>query len=642
MSLQLQKIYLKNWKCYLDQEIEFNLDSEKNILVLYGQNGAEKTSLQEAILWCLYGEDAVSFPKLAKYFNRVNLKSTPELELSVRLTFTDGKQTYSVGRTASRVKRGSTFYPRFEEATFELDGISKPDVQERIESLLPRSCREFFFFDGGKIEEYAKLTHTDETRKAIEKTLSIPELRNLRDDAAGTLKKFENKIREASKNRKELQTATVELNELKQEIFAKKGQLQKFIEDLQQERRFLKDAEARAAQTEELDKKLKEIETDQRKKNEWEKEVETLEAEIDRVIKLSPIYVLSDLIREVADDLQSKTVSKTRVSVNVDLLRELISESICVCGRCIDNDSYSYIQQQIDSLEQAGQTSKEAIHLQEIYTDLRGLSRYQTPKLDEIIMQRDRLTEDIAEVKQVINRKQKETEGFNRQEAKDLWEKIGRTKESIRTQEDRIKRIEKEIDGLQQKEEQLKRKREQLANQDKLTATLNKQLKLAEGLKQAADELVEWYIEDCQEKIERHTSEIHRQVTNKPDEYKGVEVKSDYTLGIKTVNGDILSPENISAGEKEALAFAFIAGLNLASGTAAPLMMDTPFGHLDTTHQKNIINSLPTIRSQVIILATDRDLPQYLLQELRPHIAQIHRIRRLEATEDASVIEVEE
>ena len=411
---------------------------------------------------------------------------------------------------------------------------------------------------------------------------------------------------------------------------------------MQQEKKFLKDAEARAAQTEELDKKLKEIEIDQRKKNEWEKEVEILEAEIDRVIKLSPIYVLSDLIREVADDLQSKTVSKTRISVNVDLLRELISESICVCGRCIDNDSYLYIQQQIDSLEQAGQTSKEAIQLQEIYTDLRGLSRYRTPNLDEIIMQRDRLIEDIAEVKQVINRKQKETEGFNRQEAKEIWEKIGRTKENICTKEKSIERTEKGIKDLQQKEDKLKRKREQLASQDKLTATLNKQLKLAEGLKQAADELIEWYIKDCQEKIERHTSEIHRQVTNKPDEYKGVEVKPDYTLGIKTVNGDTLSPENISAGEKEALAFAFIAGLNLASGTAAPLMMDTPFGHLDTTHQKNIINSLPTIPSQVIILATDRDLPQYLLQELRPHIAQIHRIRRLEATEDASVIEVEE
>lgn len=642
MTIYLQKVYFQNWKCYSTQEIELNINTDKNIFIFYGQNGAGKTSIQEGILWCLYGSDAVPLEKIAEYFNRVNLKSNPELELSVRLTFTDREHTYSISRTASRARRGSTFYPIVRDATFEEDGISQSDVQERIESIVPRSCREFFFFDGKKIEEYAKLTHTDETRKAIERTLGVPEIRNLRDDAEGTLKKFEKKIKEAAKNKKELQAVTAELTTLKQEIYTKKGQLQKFREELQQEKRFLEDTELRATQIEDLNNKLKEIEVEQRKKTEWENQFKSLDTEIKQVLTKAPIYMLSGLVREVADDIQSKTVSKTRISVNVNLLQELININICVCGRCLDSDAYLYIQQQIESLEQAGQISKEAIELQDIYTDLKELSRYQTPDLDKLLLQRDRLIEDIEEVQQVINRKQKETEGFNRQEAKEIWEKIGQLKENIRNQENRIQRIEKERESLQQQENQLKRQREQLANQDKLTATLNKQLTLADGLKQAADELINWYIDNCRQKIEQYTSEIHRQVTNKPDEYIGVQVKQDYTLGIKNVNDDILNPENISAGEKEALAFAFIASLNLASGKAAPLMMDTPFGHLDTTHQKNIVNSLPQIPSQVIVLATDRDLPDYLLQDLRPHVAQIHRIKRLEGSEDASVVEVEE
>ncbi|MBE9166232.1 AAA family ATPase [Pleurocapsales cyanobacterium LEGE 06147] len=613
MTIYLQKIYFQNWKCYLAQEIELNLNTDKNIFVFYGQNGAGKTSIQEGILWCLYGSDAVPLEKIAEYFNRVNLKCNPELELSVRLT-----------------------------ATFEQDGISQPDVQERIESIIPRACREFFFFDGKKIEEYAKLTHTDETRKAIERTLGVPEIRNLRDDAEGTLKKFEKKIKDAAKNKKELQAVTAELTTLKQEIYTKKGQLQKFREELQQEKKFLEDTELRATQIEDLNNKLKEIEVEQRKKTDWENQFKSLDTEIKQVLTEAPIYMLSELVREVADDIQSKTVSKTRISVSVNLLKELINNNICVCGRCLDNNAYLYIQQQIESLEQVEQISKEAIELQDIYTDLKELSRYQTPDLDKLLLQRDRLIEDIEEVQQVINRKQKETEGFDRQEAKEIWEKIGKLKENIRNQKTRIQRIEKEIESLQQQENQLKRQREQLASQDQLTATLNKQLTMADGLKQAADELIDWYIDNCRQKIEQYTSEIHRRVTNKPDEYIGVQVKQDYTLGIKNVNDDILSPENISAGEKEALAFAFIASLNLASGKAAPLMMDTPFGHLDTTHQKNIVNSLPQIPSQVLVLATDRDLPDYLLQDLRPHVAQIHRIKRLEGSEDASVVEVEE
>ncbi|MGL4883151.1 MAG: AAA family ATPase, partial [Waterburya sp.] len=125
-------------------------------------------------------------------------------------------------------------------------------------------------------------------------------------------------------------------------------------------------------------------------------------------------------------------------------------------------------------------------------------------------------------------------------------------------------------------------------------------------------------------------------------EYKGVKINNDYTLGIKQKSGDIVNPEeiNFSPGEKEALAFAFIAGLNQASGKAAPLVMDTPFGHLDPTHKKNIINSLPELPSQVILLATGEDLPQNILDDLAPYIAQTHIISREGDNEFSSVIKV--
>ncbi|MFM7884288.1 MAG: hypothetical protein ACKO8H_21575, partial [Microcystis panniformis] len=57
---------------------------------------------------------------------------------------------------------------------------------------------------------------------------------------------------------------------------------------------------------------------------------------------------------------------------------------------------------------------------------------------------------------------------------------------------------------------------------------------------------------------------------------------------------------------------------------------------------KNIINSLPNLNSQVIILATDRDLPDRLLNLLLTYTTDIFKIHRLAADEDASVIEVME
>lgn len=642
MTLQLQKVYLRNWKCYLEQEVKFSSNSDRNILILYGQNGAGKTSLQEGILWCLYGKNIVSLAKLKQYFNRVNLKTNPELELLVRLTLTNGKNIYELQRVAQRIQRGSTFYASTQSATFYFNGQPQVDVEQRIESLLPHSCREFFFFDGNKIEEYAKLTHTDETRTAIERTLGIPEIRNLRDDAQGALRKFEEKIKEASKNKEQLKVVTAELATIKQQIAAKKAQAQKIKEEFGLEQDILKDIESRASQIEELQNKQKEIEKEERQKRNCEIQLKDLQAEIDKVVQLSPIYLLSDLLEETADDIQSQTVTTNRISVSVDLLKELINEKTCLCGRCVDSEAHFYLQQQIDDYERANQNYRETIELHETYSGLRNISNYQTPNLEQLLEQKNSLIEDIEESQQVINRKQKETEEFDSKQAQDIWEKIGVTKNNIKNQKQRIQRIEKEVDYLRQQANQLKRKREELANQNKSTATLNKQLKLAEGVQQATEELINWFIDNRRETIEKYTTNIHRQVTNKPDEYRAVKVKPDYTLGIENINGDIISPEEISAGEKEALSFAFISGLNLASDTSAPLMMDTPFGHLDNIHQKNIVKSLPQIPSQVILLATDRDLPESLLQELRPCIAQILKVKRLGGSEDASVIEVEE
>ncbi|MGV2388276.1 MAG UNVERIFIED_CONTAM: hypothetical protein LVR29_07940 [Microcystis novacekii LVE1205-3] len=106
----------------------------------------------------------------------------------------------------------------------------------------------------------------------------------------------------------------------------------------------------------------------------------------------------------------------------------------------------------------------------------------------------------------------------------------------------------------------------------------------------------------------------------------GVEVTEEYRLGIRTITGKLLNPDVLSAGEKQALAFAFITGLNQITDTCVPLIMDTPFGHLDKEHRKNIINSLPNLNSQVIILATNCDIPDPLLNLLRPHTADILKI----------------
>ncbi len=344
---------------------------------------------------------------------------------------------------------------------------------------------------------------------------------------------------------------------------------------------------------------------------------------------------------EVADDMQSTAITTARRSGSVKLLRELLEDKTCVCGRCIDEDSRQFIIKEIESLESCVSSTQEVIRQDEIRNRLETISDYKIPNFEDLLLERDCLQDELETIKLDAYRLKRETKGINQEEAQAIWQTVGEAEQITRQKKEQIERLNKEIEDLKKDEEKQRREIEKLATQDKQTETLAKQLTLARSLYEATDELIQWRTEERKQTIEDKTSKIHRQVTNKPEEYQGIKIQPDYTLGVKNAVGQIIDPETLSAGEKEALAFTFITGLNLASGTAAPLIMDTPFGHLDTKHQKNLIKSLPEIPSQVIVLATDRDFPSHLLNIVEPHIAGTLNIRRLGATKDASVVEEE-
>jgi DNA sulfur modification protein DndD len=660
MALKLKSVRLRNWKCYENEEIQFNLDTDKRIWIVFGQNGFGKTSLLEAIQWCLYGSETISPTELLDRFNRIAIKENPQLELSVQLTFEcegesydirqlafegdfeSNNNTYDISRTAKRVVRGTTASAQVYEAIIQKNGINQADVRERIEELLPKSCKEFFFFDGVEIKRYAQRLHTQETLKAIERILGIPELRNLREDAERAMQNLQKKLERAASAKDSLKQETLKLEDIQEEIKTKREQLQIAKEEYEEAVNILKSTHEEAKQIQALRGKLDDLARLERGKTRLQEDLNEAEEQVESALRKAPIPLLIEFVREVADDMQSTTITTARRSGSVAQLQEILEDGTCVCGHCIDEKARQHILKELERLQSRVSRTQDALRQDDLRNRLVTLSRFQSPNFDELLDRRDRLRDQMDETQQAAYRLRQETKGINEEEAQEIWKKVGEAEQIAREKKEKIDRLNREIEELKQQEDKQSREIEKLAGHNKETANLAQQVKLARGLSKAAEELIEWRIAERKETIETRTSELHRRVTNKPNEYVGVEIREDYTLGVKNAVGEILNPETLSAGEKEALAFAFIAGLNLASGTAAPLIMDTPFGHLDTDHQKNLINSLPEIPSQVIVLATDRDFPDSLLKGVRPHVAGILKIRRLGATEDASTVEVEQ
>ncbi|NCR87919.1 MAG: AAA family ATPase [Microcystis aeruginosa G13-12] len=644
MTLRLKQIRLTNWKCYPSQNITFNLHPDRKIQIIFGNNGHGKTSLMTGILWCLYGVDILSKETLKTYFYRGKGDSSPTIEMRVELNFTKNEKNYFISRQAKLKFNGSSSYPSVEEALFYEDGTMRSNSREYIEALLPKSIRDFFCFDGSKIEQYTQITQTKEAKEAIEKVLGIPELRNLRDDTEKALQELENRLNKAKGTSQTFRDKLQELRELEEDIDLKKGQLKNAKDSEKDAIIIYQDAQEKAVQIESLREKLEEIHNLEKKRIGLQTQLDNQQKSIDSWLKKASIPLLINFVQEMVDDLQVTSLKSTYKTNSTVILKAILDDESCLCGRCLDKNSRNFILQQIAELESLEVDNATRIEKDQIRIDLQGIMRDNAKfsNYSQLLLQRDRLEEKIEEINQHIRQLKQETTGIDQDSVREIWRKVGESERKVKEIEERIERLQKEIEIKEKQLENLRKEVEILASENQTTLMLSNQVKMARGLKNATNELIEWHIDNSQKMINQATSDRYLQVTNKPEEYRGVEITPEYTLGIRTITGKLLHPDVLSAGEKEALAFAFITGLNQITDTCVPLIMDTPFGHLDEEHQKNIINSLPNLNSQVIILATDRDLNENLLNLLRPHTADILKINRLAADEDASTIEVME
>ena len=112
-----------------------------------------------------------------------------------------------------------------------------------------------------------------------------------------------------------------------------------------------------------------------------------------------------------------------------------------------------------------------------------------------------------------------------------------------------------------------------------------------------------------------------------------------YTLQLTTESGDSLSPNRLSAGERQLLAVALLWGLARVAGNQLPTVIDTPLGRLDSIHRKHLVDRyFPNASHQVLLLSTDEEIDAGLLPDLAPYISASYLLVH-DADQDRTSIE---
>src|SRR6185295_14166918 len=177
-SLYLHSMEINNYRQYFNRDkIEFSLDPQKNFTIIQGSMGSGKTSLFNAISWCLYGveKDTRRLEGLPIVNTRALLDTEVGkfVEMEVTLVIgTSEKPLYQISRLLRchknnedltlEIKEGALLprcleprmITRFMEWT-EKDGWQENEYfQTAVHQIMPKQLIDFFLFDGEELVRF--------------------------------------------------------------------------------------------------------------------------------------------------------------------------------------------------------------------------------------------------------------------------------------------------------------------------------------------------------------------------------------------------------------------------------------------------------------------------------------------------------
>ena len=176
--LILDKITIKNYRQYRDVEIEFAKDTSKNFTIIKGNNGTGKTTLLNALSWCLHGSEIHDYgdDSLMEICNNKAVNSLEDgenIDVFVKMDFIDDGKVLSFSRCKKFNKNNGELKNLWsDEVCVEIESDDGWDVTPDqfhyyVEKKIPKEIEDYFFFDGARLNAYFQKNSTENIKGAV-------------------------------------------------------------------------------------------------------------------------------------------------------------------------------------------------------------------------------------------------------------------------------------------------------------------------------------------------------------------------------------------------------------------------------------------------------------------------------------------
>jgi DNA sulfur modification protein DndD len=537
-----------------------------------------------------------------------------------------------VSRAVEGIKQYDGTFSLYDAEEFLIDRIG-PDGQAKrmdsplatINAILPANVRNYFLFDGERIDEFAKPSATSDVRDAIYLVLRLEVLDRARKHLDDVAREYRKELKQSSSD--ELRN----LIEKAEKDRTERDQLEKRANEVtsgaQSARAKLEDVDAQLRAIEGVSQLQQERERTEADLKQQQRDLEEIMAEIRTLATQSYVGLAQPAINQAIAVLNAKR-QRGEIPSNVrqQFVQDLLDEFVCICGRPFSEHSEEY--QRLKRLMETsvpGSLEDAVLNVSGVLHGFEARILKQKHDLDRTMERRVRQIDRIKALEARLAELEDSLRGSPLEDAK----RLARQREGFQADIDtalheggrlkeRIEQLTKDIDVVDKEIARAKKE----AERDRF---LSRKLELARRSAKAIDDTYDAFADEMRQQIEAKTREIFKLLVWKESHFQDVQLGPDYYLDVIDRYG-MPARSDLSAGERQVLSLSFIAAMAQVSGEEAPLVMDTPFGRLSSHHRNSITRHLPELASQLVLFVTDEELRDQARQNLTPYLGREYRL----------------
>lgn len=631
MAIKIKSITFHNFRQYLTGTLYFETEREHELSAFIAENGTGKTTILNAITWCLYGEEYQMIKGNARPL--VNVKIWDEardgemIPVSVEMCVVDEEKDERIEFIREHTIIKSPKYTpilSLVDRSFKArvtpkgkntriiggNSAQNPDEETAdsiVRSIFDQTIHAFYFFDGESLQRLFE-TSLDQS------IYSLSQVNTLRT-AINHVKSYEKKLKtEIGKNSPDLQNL--------HECVEKADKFLKALKDDLREKE--KDKEDAADKISLYDQKLKGLSGISQlaaNREQLENTLNRLQKDEEVVMRKRSAFIreymvllnLYPRLKHALEYIQTKE-NEGALPPNIDKAKVegIIAhpeEGCPLCKSELDDEKISYLKELLQKLSVSSRT---AVFL----TEMKSVVQEDMEKCENYLGEKKKQETEIQRIREDVADTKNKIERINRQIAarvdnkgvQDVRSMEAERKKAITEKSEcevRIETLNKQID---EQEETVKKKAKEY--QEALDAVnksdkIKQKLNVANILRENFESVEESIVSMMKAEIEQETKRYFDEMIWKTNTFGEIKIDDNYRVFVYDREDNEMTA-SLSATERMALAYAFTLAIHEASGKNCPLLIDSPLGRVSGENREKMAKVLLEISrgKQIIMLFT--------------------------------------